>query len=83
MKIKPDKLFERQDDDNLCVCGYSIFPGGSGGEIKVPTIDGEIKLRIRSGTQSGTMMRLRERGVPHLHGRGTGDEYVRINVAIP
>jgi molecular chaperone DnaJ len=54
-----------------------------GGEIEVPTIDDEIKLKIRPGTQSGTMMRLRERGVTHLHGRGKGDEYVRINVVIP
>ena len=54
-----------------------------GGEIKVPTVDGELKLKIRPGTQSGTMMRLRERGVKHLRGRGKGDEYVRINVIVP
>ena len=54
-----------------------------GGEIKVPTIEDEIKIRVRPGTQSGIMMRLREQGVAHLHGRGKGDEYVRINVVIP
>jgi DnaJ-class molecular chaperone len=83
VNIKPDKLFERQDDDIYVSVGIPFSLAVLGGEIKVPTIDGEIKLRIRSGTQSGTMMRLRERGVPHLHGRGTGDEYVRINVVIP
>jgi len=83
VNIKPDKLFERQDDDIYVSVGIPFSLAVLGGEIKVPTIGGEVKVRIRPGTQSGIMMRLRERGVPHLHGRGTGDEYVRINVAIP
>lgn len=83
VNIKPDKMFERQDDDIYVSVGIPFSLAVLGGEIEVPTIDGEIKLRIRSGTQSGTMMRLRERGVPHLHGRGRGNEYVRINVLIP
>ena len=83
VNIKPDKLFERQDDDIYVNVGIPFSLAVLGGEIKVPTIDGEIKIRIRPGTQCGTMMRLREHGVPHLHGRGTGDEYVRINVVIP
>jgi len=83
VNIKPDKLFERQDDDIYVNVAIPFSLAVLGGEIKVPTIDGELKIRIRPGTQSGTMMRLRERGVPHLHGRGKGDEYVRINVLIP
>lgn len=83
VNIKPDKIFERQDDDIYVTVGIPFSLAVLGGEIKVPTIDQEIKIRIRSGTQSGIMMRLREQGVPHLHGRGKGDEYVRINVAIP
>jgi len=83
VNIKPDKLFERQDDDIYVSIGIPFSLAVLGGEIKVPTIDEEIKIRIRPGTQSGIMMRLRERGVPHLHGRGRGDEYVRINVAVP
>ena len=83
INIKPDKLFERQDDDIYVSVAIPFSLAVLGGEIEIPTIDGELKLRIRPGTQSGTMMRLRERGVPHLHGRGKGDEYVRINVLIP
>ena len=83
VSIKPDKTFERQDDDLYVSIGIPFSLAVLGGEIKVPTVDGEIKLKIRSGTQSGTMMRLRERGVPHLHGRGKGDEYVRINIVVP
>ena len=83
VNIKPDKLFERQDDDIYVNVGIPFSLAAEGGEIKIPTIDGEVKIRIRPGTQGGTMMRLRERGVPHLHGRGKGDEYIRINVLVP
>jgi len=83
VNIKPDKVFERQDDDIYVSVAIPFSLAVLGGEITVPTIEGEIKIKIRSGTQSGVMMRLREYGVPHLHGRGKGDEYVRINVVIP
>lgn len=83
VNIKPDKLFERQDDDIYISVTIPFSLAVLGGEIKVPTIDEEIKIRIRPGTQGGTMMRLREKGVSHLQGRGSGDEYVKINVMIP
>lgn len=83
VSIKPDDTFERQDDDIYVAVGIPFSLAAMGGEIKIPTIDGDLKLKIRSGTQSGTMVRLRERGVTHLHGRGRGDEYVRINVVVP
>lgn len=83
VNIKPHKIFERQDDDIYVNVAIPFSLAVMGGEIEVPTIDGELKIRIRPGTQSGTMMRLRERGVDHLHGRGRGDQYVRLNVLIP
>jgi DnaJ-class molecular chaperone len=83
VSIKPDKLFERQDDDIYVSVAIPFSLAVLGGEIKVPTVEDDIKIRVRPGTQSGTMMRLREQGISHLHGRGKGDEYVRINVVIP
>jgi DnaJ-class molecular chaperone len=83
VNIKPHKMFERQDDDIYVNVAIPFSLATLGGEIKVPTIEDEIKIRIRPATQSGTMMRLREQGVPHLHGRGKGDEYVRINIVVP
>lgn len=83
VNIKPDKLFERQDDDIYVTVGIPFSLAVIGGEIKVPTVEKEIKIRIRPGTTGGTMMRLREQGVTHLHSRGKGDEYVRINVIVP
>jgi DnaJ-class molecular chaperone len=80
VNIKPHKIFERQDDDIYVTVGIPFSLATLGGEIDIPTIDGDVKIKVRPGTQGGTMMRLRERGVDHLHGRGRGDEYVRINV---
>lgn len=83
VNIKSHKLFERQDDDIYISVGIPFSLAVLGGEIKVPTVENGIKIRIRPGIQSGMMMRLREQGVPRLNGRGKGDEYVRINVIIP
>lgn len=71
--------------------GYDLFVdkeipftlAALGGDVTVPTIDGEVKLKVRSGTQPNTMIRLRGRGVSELRGRGRGDQYVRLVVNIP
>lgn len=83
VNIKPDKLFERRDDDIYVTIGIPFSLAVLGGEIKVPTVEGDVKIRIRSGTQSGATMRLRGKGVTHLHGKGKGDEYIRLNIAVP
>ena len=71
--------------------GYDIvseiqisFPQAAlGTEINVQTIDGDVKIKIPSGTQSGTIMRLGGRGVPHVRGNAKGDHYVKIQVTTP
>lgn len=83
VNIKPDKLFERRDDDIYVSIGIPFSLAVLGGEIKVPTLGNEVKVRIRPGTPGGTTIRLKEKGVIHLHGRGKGDEYIRLNVLIP
>ena len=83
INVRPHKVFER-DGENIYVkvaIPYSL--AALGGEISVPPVDGEVKIRIRPGTQGGTTVRLRGRGVPYLHNRGSGDEYVRLNVFVP
>jgi molecular chaperone DnaJ len=54
-----------------------------GGEIDVPTLEGVARLKIPPGTQSDTLFRLRGKGLPDVHGRGRGDEHVRVVVEIP
>ena len=81
--VRPHDIFERDGADIFVkvIIPYSLAV--LGGQTEVPTIDGTVKIRIRSGTRSGTMMRLRGKGAPYLRKRGMGDEYVRLVVAVP
>jgi len=83
INVRPHDVFQRDDSDIYVNVGIPFSLAALGGDIKVPTIDGDIKIRVRPGTQGGTMVRLREKGIPNLRGRGKGDEYVRINVIVP
>ena len=83
INVRPHKIFERDGADIYIRLTIPFSLATLGGQIGVPTVDGEVKLKVRPGTQSGTMMRLRGKGAPSLRGRGRGDEYVRLQVAIP
>ena len=61
----------------------SILQATLGGEVEIPSLDGKMKCKVEPGTQPGTTLRLRGRGVPALNGRGRGDQYVTIRVEIP
>lgn len=76
-------VFKRDGADIYSDFVLPIADAVLGTEIEVETVDKPVKLRIRPGTQHGTLVRLRERGVPHLHNSGRGDHYVRILVKIP
>ena len=79
----PDSRFERKDDDVYCEQRISITQAALGAEIEVPALDGSVTLRIPPGTQAGTTFRVRGRGIPHLGGRGRGDQLVRISIDVP
>ncbi len=83
--VKPDKTFQRDGADVFVNHQISLKMAMLGGTTEVPTIDDKVKLKIRPGTQPGTMVRLRGRGIKKLRGfvRGKGDQYVRLQVKIP
>lgn len=81
--VRPHEIFERDGDDIFVKVTIPFSKAALGGEVKVPTTDGEVKVKVRPGTQSGTMMRLSSKGAPHLRGRGKGDQYIRFQVAVP
>ncbi|MDP4030700.1 MAG: DnaJ C-terminal domain-containing protein, partial [Candidatus Beckwithbacteria bacterium] len=54
-----------------------------GSTVIVSTVDGQLKLKVRPGTQSGTLVRLRGQGMPHLQSRSRGDQYVRLVICVP
>lgn len=85
IRVKPHEFFERHGDDVYCVVPISMTQAALGGEIKVPTLDGElVKLKIPSGTQNGRILRVRNQGIPNLHNPSRrGDMHVKIHVEIP
>src|SRR5258708_3221880 len=83
ISVSPHKNFERRDDDIFISIDIPFSMAILGGEIEAPTIEGKLKIKIRGGTQGGTMVRLKGEGAPRVNSRARGDEYVRINVATP
>ena len=80
---EPHDMFTREGDDVILDLLVSFPDATLGAEVEVPTLAGRAKLKIEPGTQSGRILRMRERGLPHLNGYGTGDQLVRVNVWIP
>ncbi|HLE06449.1 MAG TPA: DnaJ C-terminal domain-containing protein, partial [Candidatus Nanoarchaeia archaeon] len=83
INVKEHNVFDREDDDLYCNTELPLGTAVLGGEIKVPTINGTATLSIPKGTQSGTVFRLRDQGMPHLNGHGRGDQLVKVIVEIP
>lgn len=83
VRVMSDPFFKRRGDDIYIDQHISFAKASLGTELKVKTIDGEVKYDIPSGTQPGTVFRLKGKGVPHVNGRGRGDQYVNIIVDIP
>ena len=83
VNVKPHEIFDREGSDIFVKIGIPFSLATLGGEVKVPTVDGDVKIRIRPGTQSGKLVRLRGKGVSSPYRRAKGDEYIRIFVAVP
>ena len=83
IRARPHKYFRRRDDDILLDLNVNVAQATLGAEVKVPTVDGEVKLKIPTGTQPGKIIRMRGKGVPHLHRDTRGDQLVIVNVTIP
>ena len=83
LEVKPSHEYKRESDDLIVDQEITFSQAALGTITDVPTIDGPIKIRIQPGTQPGTMVRLRGKGVPHVNGSGRGDEYVRIQLNVP
>jgi molecular chaperone DnaJ len=81
--VKPHEIFVRENDDILCEVPISFSQASLGDEIEVPTLDGKAKIKIPAGTQTGTIFRLRGKGMPNLQGYGKGDQHVRVVVVTP
>ncbi len=80
---KEHKVFTRHGDDLYYDLVISFPRAALGGEVEIPTLKGKAKLKIPVGTQSGKQLRMRNAGIPHLNGYGSGDQIVVITVWVP
>ncbi|MFA6669612.1 MAG: molecular chaperone DnaJ [Bacillota bacterium] len=83
IRVRPHKVFRRENENVYCDIPISFAQAALGDEITVPTLDGKVKQTIPEGTQSGTVFRLRGKGIPRLNNRGRGDQYVKVVVEVP
>ena len=83
LHVKEHSFFEREGNDLYCVMPISFTQAALGTEIVVPTLEGEHTLKIPEGTQSGTTLRIRNKGVPVLNGHGKGDLFVEVRLHTP
>lgn len=83
LNVKRHEIFARDGDDLVCEIPVSFVQAALGAEIEVPTLEGQATVKIPSGTQPGTLLRLRGRGVKNLQGYGQGDLHVRVQVEVP
>jgi len=82
-QVKNDPNFTRRGYDIFANVDVPFVRAALGGTIEVLTIDGSVKVRLPSGTQPGTQIRLRGKGIPHLRGGNRGDQYINISVHVP
>ena len=83
LDVKPHKKFKRDGYDVFIEQPIPFTMAALGGKVEVPTLDSTLKIKVRPGTQSHTLVRLRGEGIKHLRGRGKGDLYVRLIVEVP
>jgi len=83
IEVVPHRVFQRHGNDIAADVDISLSKAILGSEVDVPTLGGHAKMRIPAGTQSGRVFRMKDMGLPDLHGSRNGDELVRVNVKIP
>ena len=83
IEVRPDSKYRREGYDVITDEEIPFSQAALGTEITVDTVGGEVKLKIPSGTQPNTLIRLSGKGIPHVRGSGRGDHYVRLKVTVP
>jgi len=81
--VKPHNDFSRDGNDIIYELPISFSQAALGDEVEVPTLKGKARMKIPAGTQTGTLFKLKGEGIQRLHGRGRGDELVKVRVLTP
>jgi DnaJ-class molecular chaperone len=81
--IEPHSFWKREGDNLHCEVPITFGEAALGAQINVPTINGEVQMKVPAGTQCGQTFRLSGRGVPHPKDGGAGDQFVKVKVTVP
>jgi len=84
LSIRPHEFFQRDGADIFCKVPISMTTAALGGQIDVPTVEGQItRVKVPEGTETGKQFRLRGKGMPVLRSKVTGDMYIQVEVETP
>jgi molecular chaperone DnaJ len=83
LEVQDDPRFKRDGDTLLFELPITFAQAALGDQVEVPTVESTVRLTIPAGVQSGEVLRMRGQGLPGLHGRGRGDQLVRVRVWTP
>jgi len=84
IEVEDHPIFERRDNDLYIDMGVPLYAAVLGGDVRIPTLSGDVKLKVPPGTQSGKTIRLKDRGMPDLRDDSKlGDLYARVLIQIP
>jgi DnaJ-class molecular chaperone len=81
--VKPHPYFRREGNDIYIDVPITVTEATVGGRVTIPNIEGKTTVKIPPGTQSGQMLKIKEKGVRHIKGGGRGDMYAVIKVVVP
>ncbi len=83
IRVRPHAIFHRDGDDVVSTVAVEFTDAALGGEVEVPTLEGRAKVRVPPGTQPGTTLRVRGKGIPRRKGIGRGDQRVLVAIEVP
>lgn len=83
ISVEEHSFFRRKGDDILCELPIKFTLAALGGEVEVPTIDGNVILKIPEGTQSDKIFKIKSKGFPNMHTGKRGDQLVKVKVEVP
>jgi len=83
LSVEQHEIFVRDGDNILYELPVNFAQAALGAEVEIPTLDGKTKLKVPAGSQTGTVFRLRGKGIPHLRRNGRGDQLVMLVVVTP
>lgn len=83
LSVEASEAFERRDQDLFTVLDIPLTMAALGGEVDFPALDGPERLHVDPGTESGTVVRLKGKGVPNINRRGRGDLFLTVHVVTP